>query len=135
MALSTAGRDYIAAAIIGDDTGTADQALTTFNNGNAAIGVGDSTTAFAAAQTDLQAATNKLRKGMEATYPSKAANILTFRSSFGSAEANFAWEEIGIFNSPDAATGTMLCRVVQNHGTKASGDTWVMTHTVTVGAA
>ena len=132
MALQTAGKTYIAAAIIGEDTGTADQALTTFNNGNAALGVGNSTTAFSAAHTDLQGA-SKLRKGMEATYPSRSGAVLTFRSVFGSGEAAFAWEEIGVFNSPDAATGTMLCRVVEDHGEKASGDSWTLTHTVTVG--
>ena len=55
--------------LIGNGTGTAAQTLTYFNNGNAYIGVGDSTTAAAATQTDLQAATNKLRKAMDATYP------------------------------------------------------------------
>lgn len=135
MALTTAGRDYLAAAAIGDDTGTSGQALTTFNNANAALGVGDSSTAFAAGQTDLQAATNKLRKAMDATFPSRATNVLTFKSTFGTTDANFAWAEVGVFNSPSAATGTMLCRVVQSHGTKASGDTWVLTHTVTVAAA
>lgn len=135
MALTTTGRNYLAAAAIGNDTGTADQTLTTFNNGNAALGVGDSTTAFSAAQTDLQAATNKLRKGMEATFPSIATNVITFKSSFGVGEAAFAWQEIGVFNSPDAGVGTMLCRVVEAHGTKAAGDTWVLTHVVTFAAA
>jgi hypothetical protein len=134
MALTTLGRDYIAAAIIGDDTGTADQALTTYNNARAALGVGNSTTAFSAAHTDLQGA-SKLRKAMDATFPTRATNVLTFKSTFGTTDANFAWEEIGVFNSATAATGTMLCRVVQNHGTKASGDTWVLTHAVTVAAA
>ncbi len=132
MGLTTAGRDYITAAIIGDDTGTADQALTTFNNANAALGVGDSSTAFAAAQTDLQAATNKLRKGMEATYPTRATNVLTFRSQFIDGEAEFAWNEVGVFNSPDAATGTMLCRTVSSLGTKGADSVWELTHTVTL---
>ena len=133
MGLTNAGRDALAAFTIDAGTNTADQALTYFDNANAHLGVGDSTTAFAAAQTDLQAATNKVRVAMEATYPQRAANVLTFRSSFGSAVGNFAWQEIGVFNS-DAAN-TMLCRVVQSHGTKASGDTWVLTHTVTFAAA
>ncbi len=42
---------------------------TAFNNANARLGVDDSTTAWATTQTDLVAATNKLRKGMNATYP------------------------------------------------------------------
>ena len=103
---------------------------TVFNNTNSHIGVGDSTTAAAASQTDLQAATNKLRKAMEATFPSRAAQTLSFKSVFGTADANFAWEEFGIFNA--AAAGTMLNRKVENKGTKASGETWTITVTVTI---
>ena len=132
MGLSNAGRDFIAAAIIGDDTGTADQALTTFNNANAALGVGDSSTAFAATQTDLQAASNKLRKGMESTYPQRSGNVLTFRASFADGEAEFAWNEVGVFNSPDAATGTMLSRSVSSLGTKGADSVWEITHTLTL---
>src|SRR5205085_11854555 len=36
---------------------------TAYDNTNANLGVGDSSTATSASQTDLQAATNKLRKG------------------------------------------------------------------------
>src|SRR5438132_13666777 len=50
--------------LIGNGTTTAGQNLTYFNNAQAAIGVGDSNTAAAATQTDLQASTNKLRTGM-----------------------------------------------------------------------
>ncbi len=124
MAATTLGRDFIANAIINGGTATAGQALTWYNNANAALGVGDSTTAFAAAQTDLQAATNKLRKGMEATFPSVAVNVISFKSSFATGEANWVWNEWGIFN---AASGvTMLSRKVEALGTKASG-TWTLT--------
>jgi hypothetical protein len=64
-----------------------------YANANAHIGVGDSSTAFSAAHTDLQAASNKLRKAMDATYPQQATNVLTFRSTFGTSEANWAWAE------------------------------------------
>lgn len=102
---------------------------TTFANANAHLGVGDSTTAAAVGQTDLQAATNKLRKAMEATYPQVSGATITFRSSFGTSEANFAWEEWATFNA--AAAGTMLNRKVENLGTKASG-TWTLTITITL---
>lgn len=125
MGLSTAGRDLIAKAIIGDS-------YTTFANANAYLGVGDSTTAFSAAQTDLQAASNKLRKAMDATYPQRATNVLTFKSTFATGDANFAWQEIAVFNA--AAAGDMLCRVVQSLGSKSSGS-WALTHSVTVTAA
>lgn len=126
MALTNAGRDFIATDIIGE-------AVTEFNNANAHLGVGDSTTAFAASQTDLQAATNKFRKAMDATYPQRATNVLTFRSTFATGEANFAWEEWGTFNASSA--GTMLNRKVESLGTKTSAQSWQLTVTLTVTAA
>lgn len=129
------GMSCLFQTLIGNGTATAGQNLTYFNNGNAAVGVGDSATAAAATQTDLQAATNKLRKGMEATYPqhtdgtTSASDTITFKSSFGTSEANWVWNEWGVFNSPTAATGRMLNRKVESLGTKSSG-TWVLTVTV-----
>lgn len=125
MGMTNAYRDYAAAA-------THTGAATAFNNANANLGVGDSITAFAATQTDLQAATNKLRKAMEATYPTLAANVLTFRSLFGTAEANFAWAEWGVFNA--AAAGTMMSRKVEALGTKTSAQSWQLTATITLNA-
>jgi hypothetical protein len=111
--------------------------VTAFDNSNAHIGVGDSSTAAAASQTDLQASTNKLRKAMDATYPThtdgtiQSAASATFRSTFGTSDANFTWNEWAIFNA--SSSGRMLNRKVENLGTKSSGTTWVMTITVTLG--
>jgi hypothetical protein len=125
--------------LIGNGTTTAGQALTFFNNANAAIGVGDSNTAEAATQNDLVAATNKVRVAMDATYPihtdgtAIGNRTITFRSTFGTAVANWAWQEWGIFNSPTAATGRMLNRKVESLGTKPAGTaTWVLTITLTL---
>ena len=126
MALTNAARDLIAQALIGE-------AFTSFANANARIGVGDSSAAFTASQTDLQASTNKLRKAMEAAYPTRAGNTLTFRSIFGTSEGNFAWNEWGVFNA--ASGGTMLNRLVASLGTKTSAQSWQVTVTVTVVAA
>jgi hypothetical protein len=121
--LTDAGRNLIAAALHGT-------AFTTFANANAHIGVGDSTTAFDKAHTDLQAATNKLRKAMDATYPTLATNVLVFRSTFATGDANWAWAEWGVFNA--SSTGTMLCRKVEALGTKTSAQSWQLTVTITV---
>lgn len=125
-------------ALIGNGTSTAGQALTYFSNTNAAIGVGDSSTAASATQTDMQAATNKLRKGMDATYPahtdgvtSGAASIV-FRSTFGTSDANWAWNEWGVFNSATAGTGRMLNRKAEALGTKTSAATWTFTVTLSI---
>lgn len=123
---------------LGNGTTTADQTLTYLNNSNAAIGVGDSTTAEAATQTDLQAATNKLRKTMDPGYPTHTDGTgstndeIVFRATFGTSEANFAWEEAGVFNSDVAATGRMLNRKVQSMGTKTSASSWQITFTINI---
>jgi hypothetical protein len=103
---------------------------TSFANANAYLGVGDSTTAAAVGQTDLQAGTNKLRKAMDATYPSRSGTVVTFRSTFGTADANYAWNEWAIFNA--SAAGTMLNRKVESLGTKASGNTWVLSVSISL---
>lgn len=122
MPLTNAGRDIIAAALTGVGTPTL------FNNANAYLGTGTSTTAFAAAQTDLQTA--GVRKGMEASYPQVADNVITFRSVFATGEANQAWAEFGVFNA--ASGGTMLCRKVEALGTKTSAQAWQFTVDVAV---
>jgi hypothetical protein len=123
MPLTTAGRNFIAQAVINDSP-------TFFTNAAAHIGVGDSNSTFSAAHTDLQAATNKLRRPMEATYPQRTDNQLTFRSEFGTAHANYQWREWGVFNH--SSTGVMLSRKAEDLGTKAEGSTWVLTVTITV---
>lgn len=124
--------------LIGNGTTTAGQALTYFSNAQAAVGVGDSTTAAAATQTDLQAATNKLRVAMDSTYPqhtdgttSGSASIV-YRSTFSTSQANYAWQEWGIFNSATAGTGRMLQRKVESLGTKTSASTWTLALTLTL---
>jgi len=97
---------------------------TAFNNANARIGVGDSTTAADATQTDLQAATNKTYKAMDATYPQVSNQTVTFRATFGADDANYDWQEFVVDNG--AVAGKTLNRKVESHGTKASGDTWVI---------
>lgn len=126
MALTNAMRDLISADVIGET-------VTEFNNANAHIGVGDSSTAFSATQTDLQAASNKFRKAMDATYPTRATNVLTFRATFQTTEANFAWNEWGVFNA--SSGGTMFNRKVESLGTKAVTQSWQFTVTLTVTAA
>lgn len=120
--------------LIGNGTGTSGQTLTYFNNGNAYLGVGDSSSAVAATQTDLQAATNKTRVAMDATYPqhsdgttSGAASIV-YRSSFTA--ANYQWNELALFNG--SSGGRMLARkLFSSPQTKASG-TWVLTYTASL---
>lgn len=124
MPMLNSGRDAFASRFINDST------TTKFDNTNARIAVGDSTTAFSAAHTDLQAATNKMRKAMDAGYPTIAGNVITFRSTFVGADANWAWNEWGVCNA--ASGGVMANRVVEYNGTKLFGQTWIFQATITV---
>jgi hypothetical protein len=102
---------------------------TAYNNANAEIGVGDSATAEVATQTDLQAATNKLFKAMNATYPQRTNQTVAWQSDFTTAEANYAWAEWGIRNG--VTRNRNMNRKVQALGTKASG-TWTLTASITL---
>lgn len=126
MALTSAMATLIAGAINGTAITPA------FNNANTYIGVGDSSAAFAVGQTDLQAATNKVRKVMDATFPQIAGNVITYQATFSTAEANFAWNEWGVFNA--SAAGTMLNRKVESLGTKTSASSWQLNVAITVSA-
>lgn len=108
--------------------------ITAYNNANAALGAGDSAAAFALSQTNLQGAVNttdRVRKAMDATFPSRSANVLTFRSTFATTDANFTWNEWALFNNVTDGSGTMLNRAVTNLGTKTSASSWQLTATFT----
>jgi hypothetical protein len=126
MSLTTAGATEAAKCAINDSP-------TYLNASNAYLGVGDSTTAFSAAQTDLQASTNKVRQGMDATYPIRSGAAVTFRATFATSQANFAWQEWGVFNA--ASTGVMWGRKVESLGTKTNTQAWQLTPTITFTAA
>jgi hypothetical protein len=108
----------------------ADAAIASFNQTNARIGVGDSSTAFATSQTDLQAASNKLRKGLDSA-PVRTSNSIDYTATFALAEANWAWNEIALFNS---SSGDYMAtrRTLTGFGTKTSSEAWTVTLTVVV---
>lgn len=132
--LTTAGLNRITNLIIGGG-GTA------FTNTTGRTGVGNSTTAAAVGQTDLQASSgssNRWFQVADSSYPQQANGVLTMKSTFASADGNFAWEEwcwdIGTATVSSGATvsANMLNRKVASLGTKASGASWVFTTTVTL---
>lgn len=120
MALTNAGRNFIRDAV----GGNASPVL--FSNANARVCVGNSNTAFAGGQTDMQGASNA-RRPMDSGFPdyTQGANITRFRATFGTGDANFAWEEWGIANA--GSGGTLLNRKVESLGTKTSAQTWELT--------
>src|SRR6266404_8532409 len=106
---------------------------TAYNAANARIGVGNSTTAAVATQTDLQAAAgaaNQQYNGMNSSYPSVSGQTISFQSDFATSVANFAWQEWTIDNG--AAAHLNLNRKVTSYGTKPNTETWTLTATLTL---
>lgn len=109
--------------IAGTGSGTA------WNNASAYLGVGESSTAAGATQTALQGST-KTYIAMDATYPQRSSQTCTWRSTFGSADANINWYEYTVVNASTDA-GVNLNRKVEDKGTKASGETWTLSLAIT----
>jgi hypothetical protein len=122
--LLNSGIDEIWDLVTGDVSGSDH----IFDNTHAQIGVGDSDTAAEATQTDLQAASNKTYKGMESGYPLSTSQKVTFKASFGDAEANYTWNEWVVKQQTSAKC---LNRKVENLGTKSSG-TWTLEVDITL---
>lgn len=131
--LTTAGLNRITSLIIA----AGGQGAT---NTAARLGVGNSATAAAIGQTDLQAtagSANRWFQIMDATFPTQANGVLTFKSTFATGDGNFVWNEWCVdIGTPTVTSGNtvaanMLNRAVQSLGTKVSGS-WVLTSTITL---
>lgn len=119
--------------------GTAAPAVVPFSNANARLGCGNANTAEAIGQTQLQGASTLL-KAMNATYPIMGTvavplATITYQATFGSADANWTWLEIGTFNGAAMGGATIMLNrkvPVGGLGTKASGASWTLTETITI---
>lgn len=118
-------------------TGAGGVAIT---NTTARIGVGDGSTAANVADTDLSAgagSTHRWFQIMDATYPQTSAGVLTLKSTFASADGNFAWAEFctditaATVASANTVGTTLFNRKVSSQGTKVSGNVWAATCAIT----
>lgn len=133
--VTTAGLGRITALIIGAGGQAA-------SNTAARIGVGNGTTAAAVGDTDLAAGAgtgNRYFRPMDAGFPTQTAGAMTFQSTFGTGDGNFAWNEFGIdVGAPPVAAGSTVNPLLLNHkssiaqGTKSAGQSWVATATITI---
>lgn len=118
-----------------------------YSNTVARIGTGNGAGTAAAGDTDLSASAgsaNRWFQVMDATFPSRASQTLTFKSSFASADGNYAWNEWGIDGNGAAGSTNAVGAndathaALLNHktsaalGTKASGAVWAFTTTLVV---
>ena len=109
-----------------------------FNNANSRLGVGNSSTAETVSQTDLQASagsSNRQFKVMDATFPLRSGQSVTWKSTFSTSEGNFAWNEWCIDRGTangTTVTAPMLNRKVPTGGlgTKPGTETWVLSVTI-----
>lgn len=105
------------------------------------IGVGDGTTpAEAYTDTDLAAAAGSTHRWFQPVSGAGTlgTRTLSFSATFGTADGNFAWNEFGLdVSTSTAAAGNTVGALLVNHkvgiaqGTKASGQTWTATATLT----
>jgi len=111
------------------------------------IGAGDGTTSAGggsvpavAADTDLAAASGSTHRWFQIVggAGTVSTNTLAFTATFGTADGNFAWNEFGIdVGTPTVTSSAVVAALLYNHktsiaqGTKASGQTWAATATIT----
>lgn len=101
---------------------------TLWDNSNARVGVGNSSTAADPTDTGLIGGSTAFA-GMDGGYPQRAAQKASWKGTFGDGVAEFAWEEFTVDNG--AVGDINLNRYVTSKGTKGSGETWVLTVEIT----
>jgi hypothetical protein len=101
------------------------------------IGAGNSNTAEAYTDTDLNAAAGSANRWFQLVSGAGTlgTRTLSWSATFGTSDGNFAWNEFGI--DAGTASGNTVTAPLLNHkagiaqGTKASGQTWTATATLT----
>lgn len=113
-------------------------APTVYSNANAKIGVGDTAGATVLTDVDLHAAVNAANRyimSMDATYPTVAVGVATWRATFATGNANFAWAEWVVTNTGAVGAGALtriLNRAAAALGTKTAAQSWQFTVTITL---
>ncbi len=116
---------------------TAQGATQAFDAAHCRIGAGNGVTAAAYTDTDLAAAAGSANRWFQlvsAVFTIGATRTWTVAATFGTADGNFAWQEFGIDQgtaSGNTVTAILLNRALSAQGTKASGQTWTATATIT----
>jgi hypothetical protein len=116
---------------------TAQGATQAFDAAHCRIGAGNGSTAVAYTDTDLSAvagSANRWFQLVSAVFTIGATRTWTVAATFGTADGNFTWNEFGIDQgtaSGNTVTAILLNHALSSQGTKASGQTWTATATIT----
>lgn len=105
------------------------------------MGTGNGAGTAAIGDTDLSASAGSANRWFQiadATFPSVATNVLTMKSTWASADGNYAWNEWGIdIGTPTVTSSATVNATLLNHktsaalGTKTTGS-WALTVTITI---
>jgi len=104
----------------------------------ARVGAGNGAGTAAVGDTDLSAAAGSANRWFQNATVSISAGVLTAVAVFGVNDGNFAWNEWGIDVTASNTSGNTVGTILLNHktsiaqGTKASGQTWTATATITI---
>lgn len=130
--LTTAGLGRIATLVT---AGTGNLISST----TARVGAGNGAGSAAIGDTDLGAAAGSANRWFQTCTVTIPSNVWTFAATFASADGNFAWNEFGIdIGTATVTSSATVNAVLLNHktsiaqGTKASGQTWTATATITI---
>lgn len=136
--LTTAGLNRITNLIIGGGAA--------FNNAQAIVGVGASSTAATTSDTILGGngnSTTAWYQGADASNPTQSNGVITCNATYATGNGNFAWNEwcfavgTGTITPGNALASVATSPVMLNHkvqslGTKAAGSTWTLQATITL---
>lgn len=130
--LTTAGLGRIATLVT---AGTGNLISST----TARVGAGNGAGTAAIGDTDLSASAGSANRWFQTCTVTIPSNVWTFAATFGTADGNFAWNEFGIdIGTATVTSSATVNAVLLNHktsiaqGTKASGQTWTATATITI---
>jgi hypothetical protein len=127
-------------AILGSIAGTS--IATKFSASAGRIGAGTVSTAVTWGDAHLGGDGNsttawyKLVSGAPSISTGSGPATLTFSATFGTSAGNFAWAEFGTDNGAsdsNTVSGVFLNHGISSQGTKASGQTWTATETLSFG--
>lgn len=116
--ITTVGKQYFISAWNG-------AAARTLSNAQGGLLIGDGTTAANVADTNLAAATNKVRIALDAGFPSTTGTTTTYQFTVASGVGNFTHSEFGLTNASAVALadGVLITRLLAGPFTKSAAVT------------